>query len=99
MKNDARRVLAPVAWRPGRRPRRSRRTAGDAKIVLIAGTPSHGPGEHEFNAGMKLLVKCLKEVPGDRARLRRAAAGPRTSASSTGPSRSSSSWTAAAATR
>ena len=26
------------------------------KIVLIAGRPSHGPGEHEFNAGTKLLV-------------------------------------------
>src|SRR5947209_3584162 len=38
--------------------------AADAKIVLIAGTPSHGPGEHEFNAGTRLLVKCLKEVPG-----------------------------------
>jgi hypothetical protein len=36
----------------------------DAKIVLIAGRPSHGKGEHEFNAGMKLLAKCLKEVPG-----------------------------------
>jgi type 1 glutamine amidotransferase len=38
--------------------------AADAKIVLIAGKPSHGPGAHEFNAGTKLLVKCLKEVPG-----------------------------------
>src|SRR3954453_3915908 len=38
--------------------------AADTKIVLIAGTPSHGPGEHEFNAGTKLLVKCLKEIPG-----------------------------------
>jgi len=36
----------------------------DAKIVLIAGRPSHAKGEHEFNAGTKLLVKCLKEVPG-----------------------------------
>jgi type 1 glutamine amidotransferase len=36
----------------------------DAKIVLIAGRPSHGKGEHEFNAGMKLLTRCLKEVPG-----------------------------------
>jgi type 1 glutamine amidotransferase len=35
----------------------------ETKIVLIAGRPSHGPGEHEFNAGTKLLVKCLKEVP------------------------------------
>ena len=34
------------------------------KIVLIAGRPSHGPGEHEFNAGTKLMEKCLKEVPG-----------------------------------
>src|SRR6478609_5729898 len=38
--------------------------ADPAKIVLIAGRPSHGPGEHEFNAGTKLLVRCLKEVPG-----------------------------------
>src|SRR4051794_35120476 len=38
--------------------------AADTKIVLIAGKPSHGPGAHEFNAGTKLLVKCLKEVPG-----------------------------------
>ncbi len=38
--------------------------AEDAKIVLIAGRPSHGPGDHEFNAGTKLLVDCLKDVPG-----------------------------------
>lgn len=39
--------------------------ADPAKVVVIAGTPSHGPGEHEFNAGAKLLVKCLKEsAPG-----------------------------------
>jgi type 1 glutamine amidotransferase len=38
--------------------------AGDAKIVLVAGNPSHGPGDHEFNAGVKLLAKCLGEVPG-----------------------------------
>lgn len=34
------------------------------KLVLIAGTPSHGPGDHEFNAGVLLLDKCLKGVPG-----------------------------------
>lgn len=34
------------------------------KIVLIAGHPSHGPGDHEFNAGSKLLGKCLAEIPG-----------------------------------
>jgi len=39
-------------------------SATDKKIVLIAGTPSHGPGEHEFNAGVLLLKKCLDGVPG-----------------------------------
>ena len=34
------------------------------KLVLIAGTPSHGPGDHEFNAGVLLLDKCLKTVKG-----------------------------------
>jgi putative membrane-bound dehydrogenase-like protein len=34
------------------------------KIVLIAGNPSHGPGDHEHNAGMRLLQKCLWEIPG-----------------------------------
>lgn len=38
--------------------------ADDAKIVVIAGKPSHGAGEHEFNAGSKLLVQCLQKVPG-----------------------------------
>ena len=31
---------------------------------MIAGRPSHGPGDHEFNAGCKLLAKCLAEIPG-----------------------------------
>ena len=35
--------------------------AGPAKIVLVAGTPSHGPGQHEFNAGALLLEKCLRQ--------------------------------------
>ena len=49
-----------------RRPGRARRGPAEAatKIVLIAGRPSHGPGEHEFNAGTKLLVECLKHVEG-----------------------------------
>ncbi len=34
------------------------------KLVMIAGTPSHGPGEHEFNAGVQLLAKCLAGVAG-----------------------------------
>lgn len=28
-------------------------------ILLLAGQPSHGPGEHEHNAGVLLLKKCL----------------------------------------
>ena len=32
-------------------------------VVLVAGTPSHGPGDHEFNAGILLLKKCLDAVP------------------------------------
>jgi type 1 glutamine amidotransferase len=38
--------------------------AADAKIVLIAGKPSHPPGMHEYNAGMILLDKCLRQNPG-----------------------------------
>ena len=30
-------------------------------ILLLAGKPSHGPGEHEHNAGVLLLKKCLDE--------------------------------------
>ena len=30
-------------------------------IVLIAGRPSHGPGDHEHNAGVQLFAKCLNE--------------------------------------
>lgn len=37
-------------------------TAAPKKIVLVAGTPSHGPGDHEFNAGSLLLKKCLDEA-------------------------------------
>lgn len=36
-------------------------------IVLIAGTPSHGPGEHEFRAGALLLADALNRVPGIHA--------------------------------
>lgn len=34
---------------------------GRKKIVMVAGEPSHGPGEHEFNAGVKLLAGCLAD--------------------------------------
>jgi type 1 glutamine amidotransferase len=36
----------------------------DKKIVLVAGKPSHGPGDHEHRAGMLLLGQCLGQVPG-----------------------------------
>ena len=34
------------------------------KLVLMAGNPSHGSGDHEFNAGTMLLDKCLQGFPG-----------------------------------
>src|SRR5262245_23349729 len=34
------------------------------KLILLAGRPSHGPMEHEFNAGVLLLEKRLARVPG-----------------------------------
>jgi hypothetical protein len=43
------------------------RAAETAKIVLVAGAPSHGPGDHEFNAGCLLLQKCLNAMPGTEA--------------------------------
>jgi hypothetical protein len=39
-------------------------SAADKQIVLIAGTPSHGPLEHEHNALVFLLDKWLKGYPG-----------------------------------
>ncbi|MGD0537419.1 MAG: ThuA domain-containing protein [Verrucomicrobiota bacterium] len=38
--------------------------ATDHKLVLIAGKPSHPPGQHEFRAGALLLQNCLTGVPG-----------------------------------
>jgi putative membrane-bound dehydrogenase-like protein len=34
---------------------------GKPLVVFIAGKPSHGPGEHEHNAGVQLLAKCLNQ--------------------------------------
>jgi type 1 glutamine amidotransferase len=34
------------------------------RLLMIAGTPSHGPGAHEFNAGTTLLHKCLAKTEG-----------------------------------
>ena len=38
--------------------------AAERTVVLLAGTPSHAPMEHEHNAGVLLLEKCLRQVPG-----------------------------------
>ena len=35
-------------------------------VLLIAGRPSHAPGEHEHNAGVLLLAKGLREGAADR---------------------------------
>lgn len=35
-----------------------------AKIVLVAGRQSHGPGDHEFFAGSAILMNLLKQTPG-----------------------------------
>ena len=34
------------------------------KIVLVAGSKSHGPGDHEFFAGCAILMDMLKQTPG-----------------------------------
>jgi type 1 glutamine amidotransferase len=57
-------AVASLGWAGVATTRASAAEDAKAKIVLIAGRPSHGPGAHEFNAGTKLLVKCLKDVPG-----------------------------------
>ena len=38
--------------------------AADKEILLLAGKPSHAPGEHEHNAGVLLLQKSLSGVKG-----------------------------------
>jgi hypothetical protein len=38
--------------------------AAEKKIVLIAGKPSHGPGDHEYRAGSLLWQKCFSGMPG-----------------------------------
>jgi type 1 glutamine amidotransferase len=41
--------------------------AADKSIILVAGTPSHGPGDHEFRAGSLLLAGWLNKIPGVHA--------------------------------
>ncbi len=33
------------------------------KVVFIAGTKSHGPGDHEYEKGCRLLAECLRTSP------------------------------------
>ena len=39
-------------------------SAGDKKIIFLAGPASHGPGDHEHRAGCLLFKSCLDKVPG-----------------------------------
>jgi putative membrane-bound dehydrogenase-like protein len=39
--------------------------AAPKSIVMIAGKPSHGPAQHEHNAGVQLLAKALKQNTAD----------------------------------
>src|SRR5262245_31124285 len=57
-------TAAGIATTGGIRPPLAGADDKPKKLVLIAGTPSHGPGDHEFNAGVLLLDKCLKSVKG-----------------------------------
>jgi type 1 glutamine amidotransferase len=46
-------------------------SAADKKlVVMIAGKPSHGPGQHEHNAGILLLKKCLEQNSGDQVEIK-----------------------------
>lgn len=41
--------------------------SAETNIVLVAGVPSHGRGDHEFRAGAILLADCLNKLPGIHA--------------------------------
>lgn len=46
-------------------------SAADKKlIVMIAGKPSHGPAQHEHNAGIQLLRKCLEQGAAGRMEIK-----------------------------
>ena len=40
--------------------------ADKKNVLMIAGKPSHGPGQHEHNAGVQLLTKALQQGVGDQ---------------------------------
>jgi len=61
MKNTSR-LLVAVALSLGCTLTASAKTPdGKPCVLLIAGKPSHGPGQHEHNAGVKLLAKGLAQ--------------------------------------
>ena len=43
---------------------------GKPLVVMIAGSPSHGPGLHEYNAGVLLFAKSLRQAMEDKVELR-----------------------------
>jgi type 1 glutamine amidotransferase len=45
------------------RPRSTEGSPTPKKIVFIAGKKSHGPGEHEYEKGCRLLADCLEHSP------------------------------------
>jgi type 1 glutamine amidotransferase len=46
--------------------------AADKKsVVMIAGKPSHGPAQHEHNAGIQLLEKCLMQGAAEQVEIKR----------------------------
>jgi type 1 glutamine amidotransferase len=44
--------------------------AAKKSVVLIAGKPSHGPGQHEHNAGVLLFKKCLEQSAADEVEVK-----------------------------
>jgi type 1 glutamine amidotransferase len=44
--------------------------AAKKNVVLIAGKPSHGPGQHEHNAGVLLFKKCLEQAAADAVQVK-----------------------------
>ena len=61
-RSDFFRLLLAGAAIPASAPRAA--AGATRKLVLIAGSPSHPPGMHEFRAGSLLLEKRLAQVPG-----------------------------------
>ena len=58
------RILLAGATATAARPRTARALDRPLKLVIIAGSPSHPPGMHEFRAGTLLLERRLSQLPG-----------------------------------